>query len=143
MEQFIQYGYFGLFAGSFLAATILPLGSEIIFIGLLSLGFNPALCLAIASIGNTLGGMTNYILGRMGKTEWIEKYLRVPPQEVKKLKQKLQGKNAAFAFFSFLPFIGDPLAIVLGLMRANAVITISAMFCGKFLRYAILALPFC
>ena len=132
MEQFIQYGYFGLFAGSFLAATILPLGSEIIFIGLLSLGFNPALCLAIASIGNTLGGMTNYILGRMGKTEWIEKYLRVPPQEVKNLKQKLQGKSAAFAFFS-----------VLGLMRANAVITISAMFCGKFLRYAILALPFC
>lgn len=143
MEQFIQYGYFGLFAGSFLAATILPLGSEIIFIGLLSLGFNPALCLAIASVGNTLGGMTNYILGRMGKTEWIEKYLRVPPQEVKSLKQKLQGKSAALAFFSFLPFIGDPLAIALGLMRANTVITISAMFCGKFLRYAILALPFC
>ena len=132
MDQFIQYGYFGLFAGSFLAATILPLGSEIIFIGLLSLGFNPALCLAIASIGNTLGGMTNYILGRMGKTEWIEKYIRVPQQEVKNLKQKL-----------FFFCIVDPLAIVLGLMRANAVITISAMFCGKFLRYAILALPFC
>ena len=93
MEQFIQYGYFGLFAGSFLAATILPLGSEIIFIGLLSLGFNPALCLAIASIGNTLGGMTNYILGRMGKTEWI------PPTRSKKPQTKTARKKCCFCLF--------------------------------------------
>ena len=142
MDNLIQYGYIGLFLGSFLAATILPLGSEIIFISLLASGFDKGMCLIIASIGNTLGGMTNYALGSLGKIEWIEKYLHIPSQKILSIKARLQGRSSAVAFFSFLPIIGDPLAITLGFMQANKAITTISMFLGKFMRYGILTLPF-
>ena len=71
MEEYLTYGYYGLFSISFLAATILPVSSEIIFIALLTSNLNPLLLLLSASLGNWIGGMTNYYLGYLGKIEWI------------------------------------------------------------------------
>jgi len=138
LESFAAYGYTGLFLASFLAATILPLSSEVVFAAMILAKFDPWLCLIIASVGNWLGGMTNYYLGRLGKTEWIEKYLKPDKKKFKKVEAWMQNKGAWTAFFSFLPAVGDLIALVLGLMRANVYIVNISMFLGKFLRYAVL-----
>lgn len=138
LDGFVEYGYIGLFLASFLAATILPFGSEFVFVGLLAMGMNGWGCVIVASIGNWLGGMTNYYLGRLGKIEWIEKYLKVDRAKIEKMQHWLEGKGAVMAFFSFLPVVGDLIALALGYMRANVYIVNVSMFTGKFLRYVLI-----
>jgi membrane protein YqaA with SNARE-associated domain len=136
LEGFAAYGYIGLFLASFLAATILPLGSEAVFAALIAAGMDAWTCTIVASAGNWLGGMTNYYLGRLGKTDWLEKYLKVEPAKIDRIQLRLKGKGAIMAFFSFLPVVGDLIAIALGYMRANVYIVNISMFAGKFARYA-------
>ena len=138
LDGFVEYGYIGLFLASFLAATILPFGSEFVFVTLIAFRLDPWLCTIIASVGNWLGGMTNYYLGRLGKTEWIEKYLKVKKEKIEKIQQWLHGKGAVMAFFSFLPAVGDIIALALGYMRANVYIVNICTFLGKFIRYVML-----
>ncbi|WP_101688691.1 YqaA family protein [Dysgonomonas massiliensis] len=138
LDGLVEYGYVGLFIAAFLAATILPIGSEIVFVTLIAMGLEPYTCLIVASIGNWLGGMTNYYLGKLGKIRWIEKYLKVPRSKIEKMHNWLKGKGAAMAFFSFVPVIGDVICLALGFMRANVLIVNVTMFAGKFLRYALL-----
>lgn len=138
LDGFVEYGYIGLFLASFLAATILPFGSEFVFVGLLAMGMNAWGCVIVASIGNWLGGMTNYYLGRLGKIEWIEKYLKVDRGKIEKMQHWLEGKGAVMAFFSFLPIVGDLIALALGYMRANVYIVNVCMFTGKFVRYVLI-----
>lgn len=138
LHGFSEYGYIGLFLASFLAATILPLGSEVVFAALIAMGMDVWICVAVASVGNWMGGMTNYYLGRLGKIEWIEKYLKVKKEKIDKIQSWLEGKGAGMAFFSFLPIVGDIIAIALGYMRANVYIVNITMFIGKFLRYVVI-----
>ncbi|MEN9919131.1 MAG: hypothetical protein RL662_1567 [Bacteroidota bacterium] len=135
LDGFVEYGYIGLFLAAFLAATILPFGSEFVFVTLIALGLDPWLCVFVASIGNWLGGMTNYYLGKLGKIEWIEKYLKVSKYKIESIEDWLKGKGAIMGFFSFLPAIGDIIAIALGYMRANVYLFAISMFLGKFGRY--------
>lgn len=67
MESLIDLGYWGLFIGSFLASTVIPMSADILLIGILALGGNIWWCLAIATIGNWLGGLTSYWIGWLGK----------------------------------------------------------------------------
>ena len=138
MENLVQFGYVGVFLAGFLAATILPFSSEVVFIALIVAGFNPLWCLICASIGNWLGGLTNYYLGILGKLVWIEKYFKVRHCNILKMQKFLYDKGAWFAFFCFLPMIGELIALALGFMRANKVVVCIAMFLGKFLRYLFL-----
>jgi membrane protein YqaA with SNARE-associated domain len=61
-----ELGYLGLFLSAFLAATILPVASEVVLLSMLGLGYDPILCLIIATIGNTLGAILNYFIGYIG-----------------------------------------------------------------------------
>ena len=63
MEYFSDFGYFGLFIASFLAATILPLSSEVVLSALLLGGLSPVALVITATVGNVLGSLTNYALG--------------------------------------------------------------------------------
>lgn len=139
LDFLAQYGYLGLFAASFLAATILPIGSEFVFSALIISKFDIWTCIIIASTGNWLGGMTNYYIGKLGRIEWAEKYLKISRDKIEKMQKFLSGKGAAMAFFSFLPVVGDLIALSLGFMRANIYIVNISMFLGKFLRYVLLA----
>jgi membrane protein YqaA with SNARE-associated domain len=139
LEFLVNYGYFGLFMACFLAATILPLSSDIVFGALIALGLAAIPCLLVATIGNWLGGMTNYYLGYLGKTEWIEKYLRVKKEKVDKMQNWLNRRGGIYlAFFSFLPAIGDLIPLALGFMRANALKVNLSMLAGKFFRYLLI-----
>ncbi len=131
----IEYGYAGLFLASFLAATVVPFSSEAIFAAMLVGDFDARILLLMATAGNWLGGMSSYWLGSLGKWEWIEKYLKIKPEKTKKMRQKLRGKTGFIAFFCWLPFVGDVIALTLGLMKENVIIVGLSMLAGKFLRY--------
>lgn len=132
---FTDWGYVGLFLSAFVAGSILPFSSEVVLVILVRMGLDPLLCLFAAASGNTLGGMTCYWIGHLGKRDWITRYLRVEPAKIDQVSRFLEGKGALFAFFTFLPYVGEAVAIVLGLMRSNVWITAVAMFVGKLLRY--------
>ena len=73
----VAYGYLGLFIASFLAATVVPFSSELVFTALVLGGLDPWICVLVATAGNWLGGLTCYWLGSLGKLEWIEKWFRI------------------------------------------------------------------
>ncbi len=140
MESLIEYGYVGLFLASFIAATVIPLSSEVVFIGLLAAGANPFIATAIATVGNTLGGLTGYIIGRLGKWDWLEKYFKVKEEHLLRMEEKVNKYGAAMAFFAWLPGIGDLIPIALGFFRAKGWKVIAFMMLGKGFRYTLWAI---
>ena len=138
VQLLIDWGYVGLFISALLAGSIIPFSSEIVMVALVKVGLSPALCVLSATLGNTLGGMTCYYMGRLGKISWIEKYFKVKKEKVDKMVKFLQGKGALMAFFTFLPAIGEVIAIALGFMRSSTWLTIVSMFVGKLIRYILL-----
>jgi len=138
----VEWGYVGLFISAFIAGSILPFSSELVMLLLVQMGLNPVICVLSAGIGNTLGGMTCFWIGRLGKLEWIEKYLGVKREKIDKARNFVSGRGAMMAFFAFLPFIGEAIAIALGYMRSNSWVTALSMFAGKVLRYAVLLIAF-
>jgi membrane protein YqaA with SNARE-associated domain len=134
-----EVGYWGLFFASFLAATVIPFSSEAILSAIIIAGYNPVYSLIIATSGNWLGGLTNYAIGYMGKLEWIHKYLRIPSSKLDKVKSFLIGKELWISTFCWLPFVGDIMAVALGLIRANFWLTATGMLIGKAARYIVWA----
>lgn len=134
----MEWGYVGLFIATALSGTVVPFSSELILFGLIRLGLEPIPCLLAATLGNTLGGMTCYWLGHLGKMEWIERYLNVNPEKLEKTQRFLRGKGSYMAFFAFLPFLGELIAIALGYMRSNCWIVLASMTAGKLLRYTLI-----
>lgn len=139
MLQFLtEWGYWGMFISAFLAGTVLPFSSEAVLLACIGLGLDPVLSTLSTTAGNALGGLTCYWIGHLGKMEWIEKYLGVKKKHMDKAERFIKGKGSWIAFLSFLPVIGDAILVVLGLMRANAIIVAISMTLGKLARYAIL-----
>jgi len=139
MLQFLtEWGYWGMFISAFLAGTVLPFSSEAVLLACIGLGLDPILSTLSTTAGNALGGLTCYWIGHLGKMEWIEKYLGVKKKQMNKAERFIKGKGSWIAFLSFLPVIGDAILVVLGLMRANALIVTISMTLGKLARYAIL-----
>lgn len=126
------WGLIGLFASSFLAATILPFSSEAVFLALLGLGAEPITCLVVATVGNSLGGLTNIVLGRFSRRFFERKGRRL------KGAQLIQRYGAWIAWVSWVPFIGDPLLIAAGFYRTPFWLTTVFMIAGKGARYGVL-----
>lgn len=135
MTEFVELGYTGLFIASFLAATVVPFSSEVVFSALVYGGLNAWTCVFIATAGNWLGGLTSYYVGRLGKLEWIEKYFRIKKEKLDRFTEKIQKYGDWFAFFSFLPGIGDVIAVAAGYFRCRWWIVAFSMLAGKFIRY--------
>ncbi|MBM78795.1 MAG: hypothetical protein CL846_09965 [Crocinitomicaceae bacterium] len=135
MEALAEWGLIGLFISSFLAATILPLSSEIVLSILIANNYDLNTCLILATIGNWLGGMSSYGLGWLAKWRFIEKYFRIKIETIKNFKDKIDKWGSVIAFFCWLPIIGDPLAVGLGFFKTNVVLVSIWMFIGKMIRY--------
>ena len=137
MTGLAALGYLGLFIASFLAATVVPFSSEVVFSGMMMGGLDPWKLIAVATLGNWLGGMSCYYLGKLGKLEWIEKYLGVSQEKLDRFTQKLHKYGDWFAFFSFLPGIGDAIAVASGYFRCRMWVVAISMLLGKFVRYIV------
>jgi membrane protein YqaA with SNARE-associated domain len=134
-------GYIGLFFSCFLSATLLPFSSEAVVLFLLYKNYDGWLCLLIATTGNTLGGMTNYIIGLLGNPKWLQK-LGIEEERIRSFELRIHKYGYWLALFSWVPFIGDPLTAALGFFRVSWKPVLLLVALGKFLRYLILILPF-
>lgn len=142
LDFLIEYGPWGMLVASFIAGSVFPFSSEAVMLAMLAAGVDPWEMVIFASIGNVAGSMFNYGVGRMGRLDWIEKYLHVKKESLDKAQRFMGGRGAWMGFFTFLPIIGSAISILLGLMRANVFITLISISIGKVMRYMILAWPF-
>lgn len=140
MESLLEYGYIGLFLGSFLAATVFPFSSDVLLVGMLVAGGAPVVTVAVATLGNWLGGLTSYWIGWLGKTEWIERWFRVKPETIAKHKERVQRWGAGLALLTWVPFVGDVFAIVLGFYKARFLPSAIWMLVGKGGRFIVWAI---
>jgi len=134
-----QYGLWGLFLAGFLSGSILPFNSEAVMTVLILAGVNITSCILVATAGNTLGGISIFYLGYLGKMEWIEKYGKVKMEKIHAIYPKLQKYGPISALLSFVPVIGDVLILGLGFFRISPKLTMLFMFIGKIGRYWLLA----
>lgn len=139
IDILIDFGYWGMLAAAFLAGSFFPFSSEAVMTALVAVGLDPVKLTIYATIGNVAGGLFNYGVGRMGRLDWIEKYLHVSKESLDKATKFMGGHGAWMGFFAFVPILGSAITICLGLMRANIIISVISITLGKFIRYAILA----
>lgn len=133
-----SYGYWGMLLASFLAGSVFPFSSETVMLLLLGSGLDSWQLVIYGSIGNTLGSVFNYYVGRMGNPEWIERVLKIKKQNMERAQRFMAGRGAWMGFFAFLPIIGSAITVTLGFMRANVLISFISIAIGKFLRYWLL-----
>lgn len=134
----IENSYWGMLVAAFLAGSFVPFSSEVVMVALEAAGLNPWRLIIYGTIGNVAGGFFNYGVGRLGKLEWIEKYLHVSKESLVKARRFMRGHGALMGFFSFIPILGSAITIVLGLTRANIPLSFLSITTGKFLRYLLL-----
>ena len=139
IDILIDFGYWGMLAAAFLAGSFFPFSSEAVMTALVAVGLDPVQLTIYATIGNVAGGLFNYGVGRMGRLDWIEKYLHVSKESLDKATKFMGGHGAWMGFFAFVPILGSAITICLGLMRANIIISVISITLGKFIRYAMLA----
>jgi membrane protein YqaA with SNARE-associated domain len=122
-----EAGFVALFFASFIAATILPGGSEVVLIGVLHKHPDKLLeAIAVATFGNTLGGMTSYWLGRL-----------LPNRVHHKAIILLHKYGYWSLLFSWVPLFGDALAVGAGWLRLNPWLAMTAFAVGKLFRYVL------
>ena len=122
-----------LFLSSFLAATLLPGGSEVVLLAVIVR--EPALlwpALGWATLGNTLGGFSSYLLGRLLPQRQREK---PPAAAARKALHWLRRFGAPALLLSWAPLVGDALCVAAGWLRVNALAVLLFLMVGKFLRY--------
>ena len=137
MEWLLDLGYGGLFLGTFLAGTIISFSSDILLIGILMAGGNPWICLAMATLGNGSGAMTSYILGWLGKWEWIEKWLKVKPETLQKQKSRIDRYGVWGALISWAPVVGQVFMIALGFYKVKPKTTTLLTYAGCLCRFLV------
>lgn len=141
MELFTGWADAGLpalFLACFLAATVLPFSSEALLLAMALGPYGTVALLLTTSIGNTLGGLTNYGLSRWLPEGRLMRKLKVDPARAGRWRSVVQRYGVWCALLCWLPVIGDPIAIALGLFRARFVPVMLLMFLGKAARYAVL-----
>jgi membrane protein YqaA with SNARE-associated domain len=129
-----------LFLISFLAATLLPLGSEWLLVVMLLQGNSPQEVVITATVGNFLGACTTYLIGIWGAQLVIRRVLRIDAKQLAKATRLYNRYGIWTLLLSWLPVIGDPLCLLAGLMKVSPARFIVLVFTGKFCRYAGLAL---
>lgn len=132
-----QFGLLGLFIGCFLAATIIPFSSDALYIAILYATKEPVACLIVGTLGNWLGGATSYYIGYIAKWEWLEKYFHVKKETLQKQKANIDKYGVWIALITWVPGIGDVIAVALGFYRTNIFWTMVLMLIGKLGRFII------
>ncbi len=116
MENYLEWGYLGLFVASFLAATILPLSSELFLSALLAGGASFEPSLSVATLGNWLGGLSSYGLGRLGKWSALERFFGLQKTKIEGAQNKINRWRSFLAFFLLASCSGRSFCCGLGVL---------------------------
>jgi membrane protein YqaA with SNARE-associated domain len=134
-----SYGYLSLFLLSFLASTLIPLGSEWLLVAMLLGKYDPIRVVAVATTGNYLGALTSYGIGLYGGEFLKVRVLRMDERSTRKA-ERMYGRFGSYSLlFSWLPVVGDPLCLVGGMLRVRLLRFSLLVFSGKLARYAAVA----
>ena len=134
-------GYFALFFAAFGAATLLPLQSEAALVGLLLRGnYNLWLLLGMATLGNVLGSVVNWWLGRWVEHFKTRRWFPVSDKQLDKARNHYERWGHWTLLLSWVPIIGDPLTLVAGVMREPLWRFLLLVTLAKGVRYGVLAL---
>jgi membrane protein YqaA with SNARE-associated domain len=133
--------YLTLFFTALGSATLLPGGSEALLLYLISEDFSPAFLLFVATLGNTLGSLINYFLGKYA-SEWAINKNYLKALHVKKAKRYFDRFGGFALLLAWVPIIGDPITFVAGVLRYNFWKFLALVTLSKFTRYAFLLYAF-
>ena len=129
----------GLFASAFVSATLFPGGSEVVLAALAHAHhYNPWTLLGVATLGNTLGGMSTWLLGWLLARRYPLDRPRRPGQ--RRAVERLKKWGSPLLLLSWLPVAGDPLCFAAGWLRMNAAASAFFIAAGKAARYAVILL---
>ncbi len=131
-------GYLGLFLVAFLAATLLPAYSEVLFVGLLVAGYDPLALWAWATAGNTLGAVVNWLLGRYLLHYQDRSWFPFKPDTLGLAQRWFQRYGIWSLLLSWAPIVGDTLTFIAGLMGVRFTLFLLLTALGKGTRYAIM-----
>ncbi|MEQ9491918.1 MAG: YqaA family protein [Alphaproteobacteria bacterium] len=138
METVAVYG--GLFLAAFVAATIFPFQSEFALVGLLATDdYSILLLILVASIGNTLGSVVNWLLGRGVESFRDRRWFPVKPQQLEKAVSWYRRYGQWSLLLSWAPFIGDPLTVAAGVLREPFWMFLLLVAVAKTGRYIVVA----
>lgn len=138
MESVTVYG--GLFLAAFIAATIFPFQSELALVGLLVVDdYSVTLLIMVASIGNTLGAVVNWLLGRGVNSFRDRRWFPVKPAQLDKAVSWYQRYGQWSLLLSWAPFIGDPLTVAAGVLRESFWMFLLLVAIAKTGRYLVVA----
>ena len=138
LEVLESWGYWGMLVSSIIAGSVFPFSSEAVLTALLLVGLDPFRLFVAATVGNVVGSMFNYVVGTFGRMEWIERYLRVDPEKVRRTSAWMERYGAWIGVLCFLPIVGSVIAVTLGFARANPWLSLLTITIGKVARYALL-----
>lgn len=138
-EWLRQPGYLPLFAISFLASTLLPLGSEWLLVVMLTQHYPALPTVAVATAGNTLGAITTYLVGRYGSGWLLHRVFHIDTRQQERAEAWYRRYGSLSLLASWLPVVGDPLCLVGGLLRIDATRFVALVALGKLARYAAVA----
>jgi membrane protein YqaA with SNARE-associated domain len=128
--------YLSLFIISFLAATLLPMSSELTLAGLLSTNtYNSFALLGIASLGNVLGSVFNWLLGFYFLKHINKKWFPFKQNQITSTSKWFQKFGIWSLLFAWVPIIGDPLTFVAGILRVKFFSFLILVAVGKISRY--------
>ena len=141
VDALAGYGYVGLFIASFLAATVLPLSSELVLAVVLLNRHDPLIAVAVATTGNVSGSALNYALGFWGSAPFMQKVLRLSPAKMARSEQRFKKYGVISLLFAWLPIIGDPITVIAGVFKVNVYLFLTLVTIGKLLRYIVISVP--
>ncbi len=130
--------YLGLFFSAFLAATLVPASSEVLFAGMLAAGYDPLTLLAWASAGNTLGAAVNWVLGRYLLHFQDRRWFPFKADSLGAAQRWFNRWGVWSLLLAWLPVGGDALTFIAGMMRVPFWLFFVLTAIGKTARYAIL-----
>jgi len=133
-------GYSILFLSAFGAATIFPFYSEVVFVGMLEQGYAPLWVWVVATAGNSLGAVINWILGRYLAHFESKRWFPFKPDSMHRSQAWFQKYGIWSLLFAWLPIGGDALTFIAGVMRVRFEIFFVLTAIGKGARYAVVYL---
>ena len=111
--------YLSLFGSAFLAATIFPAQSELVLVALIAGGrLDPWLLILVATIGNVLGSVVNWLIGRFLHGYRTHRWFPIPVRALERAERTYRRWGLWTLLLSWVPVIGDPLTVVAGLLKA-------------------------
>ena len=134
----MEVTYLTLFLVAFLAATILPLSSEVVLAGLSSTSGEKILLLVVASFGNVLGSSFNWVLGKYARNLETKKWFPFSTNQLLKASFWFTKYGKWSLLFAWLPIIGDPLTFIAGVVRMRFVPFLVLVTIGKVSRYILI-----